>query len=99
MADDNDRAYVRLAEAALDALFEQYAAASPAEKWHLKPAITKAAESLLDARLALFKEGTLTTQDDMASLEALKAEIDVTADAQATILSAIKLAAILGAFV
>lgn len=98
MADDQDRAYVRLAETELDALFDQYAKASPAEKWHLKPAITKAAESLLDARLALFREGTLVTQEDMARLKDLKAEIDAAADAQATILLAIKLAALLGAF-
>jgi len=98
MADDQDRAYVRLAETELDTLFDQYASATPAEKWHIKPAITKAAESLLVARLALFKEGTLITPEDMTSLVALKAEIESAADAQATILSAIKLAALLGVF-
>lgn len=99
MAEDQDRNYVRLAEAALDALFDQYASASPADKWNLKPAITKAAEELLNARLALFKEGVLTTADDIVRLKALKAEIDKAADTQATILSAIKLAAMLGVFV
>lgn len=98
MADDPDREYVRLAEATLDALFDQYARASPAEKWNLKPAITKAAEELLKARLALFKEGTLITPADMEQLKALKAEIESAADVQATILSAIKLAALLGVF-
>lgn len=98
MADDQDREYVRLAETSLDTLFDQYASAKPADKWNLKPAITKAAESLLDARLALFKEGTLVTSEDMAQLKKLQSEIDAAADAQATILSAIKLAALLGVF-
>ena len=98
MADDQDRAYVRLAETALDDLFDKYASATPAEKWNLKPAITKAAESLLDARLALFKEGTLVSPEDLVKLRDLKMEIDAAANMQATILSAIKLAALLGAF-
>lgn len=98
MADDLDREYVRLAEAELNALFDQYSRASPADKWYIQPAITKAAESLLDARLALFREGTLITQEDMTSLLNLKSEIESAADAQATILSAIKLAALLSVF-
>ena len=98
MAEDRDRNYVMLAEAALNALFDQYASANPADKWNLKPAITKAAEELLKARLALFKEGVLTTPDDIERLKALKSEIDNAADAQAAILSAIKLAAMLGVF-
>ncbi|MCA3002969.1 MAG: hypothetical protein ACK5RJ_14220 [Burkholderiales bacterium] len=98
MADEQDRNYVRIAEAALDTLFDKYASATPAEKWHLKPAITKAAEVLLDARLALFKEGTLISAADLQQLTDLKAEIDAAADTQATILLAIKLAALLGAF-
>jgi len=98
MADAQDRAYVRQAEAALDKLFDQYAAATPADKWMLKPAITKAAEAMLDARLALFREGTLVTAADVAALQQLKAEIDAAADTQAAILSAIKLAALLGVF-
>ena len=98
MADEQDRNYVKLAEAALDALYDQYAVASPAEKWHLKPAITKAAEELLNARLALFKEGTLTTAADIEKLQELKGEIDAAAGTQAAILAAIKLAAMLAAF-
>lgn len=98
MADDQDRDYVRLAESALDSLFDRYAVATPAQKWNLKPAITKAAEELLNARLALFKEGTLTTPADIQALKDLKSEIDGAADAQAAILGAVKLAAMLGVF-
>ncbi|WP_027149966.1 hypothetical protein [Methylobacter tundripaludum] len=98
MADDQDHNYVKLAEDVLNALYDQYAGASPAEKWNLKPAITKAAEEMLNARLALFKEGVLTTPDDVEKLRELKIEIDNAADIQATILSAIKLAAMLGVF-
>lgn len=98
MAEDQDRNFVRLAEAALSSLYDQYAGASPADKWNLKPAITKAAEELLNARLALFKEGVLTTPEDIERLKALKVEIDGAANTQATILSAIKLAAMLGVF-
>ena len=98
MTDDQDRAYIRTAEAALDRLFDQYAEASPADQWLLKPAITKASEELLTARLALFKEGTLTTAADMASLQTLKQEIDQAADTQSLVMSAVKLAALLGAF-
>lgn len=72
---------------------------SSAEKWDLKPAIQKASEEMLNARLALFKEGILTTPDDIEKLKKLKAEIDGAADTQAMILSAIKLAALLGVFV
>jgi hypothetical protein len=99
MADEQDRTYVKEAEAALDALFEKYAVAGPADKWVLKPAITKAAEDLLSARLALFKEGTLTTPADLEELQKLRAEIDAAADVQAAVLTAVKLAALLGAFV
>ncbi|TJZ67449.1 hypothetical protein [Chitiniphilus eburneus] len=99
MADIQDREYVRLAEAALDALFDQYAAAGPADKWQLKPAITKATEELLSARLALFKEGVLTTPADLDAIRQLKQDIDRAADIQTSILAAVKLAAMLGAFV
>lgn len=98
MADDQDRNYVKLAETALDALYDKYAAASPADKWVLKPAITKAAEELLNARLALFKEGTLTTAADIEMLLKLKAEINAAADTEVAILAAVKLAAMLGVF-
>lgn len=98
MADDQDRKYVNDAEKALDGLFDRYAEADDAGKWMLKPAIQKAAEELLNARLALFKEGTLITQADIDALAALKEEIDEAADAQSAVLSAIKLAALLGAF-
>ncbi|GAA5787448.1 hypothetical protein GCM10007860_29270 [Chitiniphilus shinanonensis] len=98
MADDQDREFVRLAEAALDALFDQYAAAGPAERWQLKPAITKATEEMTQARLALFKEGVLTTPEDLDALRQLKRDIDHAADVQAGVLAAVKLAAMLGVF-
>jgi hypothetical protein len=98
MAYDQDLEYVQRAETELNKLFDKYAKATPSEKWLMKPAIKQAAESLLSARLALFKEGTLTTSEDMDSLENLKNEIEAAADAQSTILSAVKLAAMLGVF-
>ncbi|GAB3257064.1 hypothetical protein [Chitinimonas naiadis] len=96
--DEQDREYVRQAEAALDGLFDQYVAADPAGKWQLKPAISKAAEELLQARLALFNEGTLTTAADLERMQQIRKEIDKAADTQAAVLAAVKLAAMLGVF-
>jgi hypothetical protein len=98
MADDQDRKYVNDAEKALDGLYDRYAEADDAGKWMLKPAIQKAVEELSNARLSLFKEGTLVMQADIDALTALKKEIDGAADAQSAVLAAIKLAALLGAF-
>ncbi len=98
MADDRDVSYVKNAEEALDGLYEKYAAADDAGKFILKPAIAKAAAELLNARLALFKEGTLTTAEDFEKLMDVKNQIDKAADAQAGVLAAIKLAALLGVF-
>ncbi|MDJ0622293.1 MAG: hypothetical protein QNJ17_04980 [Desulfocapsaceae bacterium] len=98
MADEQDRQIVKDAETALDQLFEKYASASDADKWILKPALKKAGEELLVARLALFKEGQLTNQDDIHSLAVIRDEIDEAADGQALVMSAMKLAAFLGAF-
>ncbi len=98
MSDAQDRKVVKDAENALDVLFEKYEEASPADKWLLKPAIKKAAEELLAARLALFKEGHLTTQEDVEKLALIEQEINNAANAQALIMSALKLAAFFGAF-
>ena len=99
MADDQDRAYVKEAEAALSALYDKYAAAKPGDQWVLRPAIAKAADEMLAARMALFKEGTLIKPGDMDKLRQLKRDIDNAADAQQLVMFAIKLAATLGAFV
>lgn len=98
MSEAQDRQVVRDAEQALDALFERYADADPADQWLLKPAITKASEELLAARLALFKDGVLSKPGDIEKLGRIKQEIDSAADAQALLMSAMKLAAFLGAF-
>lgn len=98
MSTDRDREYIRLAESELDILFDKYSNATPGEKWQLKPAIEKAADTLLTARLSLFKEGVLTTDEDMNNLIALKERIESSANVQSTILAAIQLAALLGVF-
>ncbi|MCP4992602.1 MAG: hypothetical protein GY934_02270 [Gammaproteobacteria bacterium] len=98
MSEAQDRKIVKDAENSLDVLFERYGEATPADKWILKPALVKASEELLTARLALFKDGVLTTQDDINMLAEIEGEIENAADTQALIMSAIKLAAFLGAF-
>ncbi len=98
MSDAQDRKVVKDAENALDVLFEKYEEATPADKWLLKPAISKASEELLAVRLALFKEGQITTQEDVDNLAAIGAEIDNAANAQDLIMSALRLAAFLGVF-
>jgi len=98
MADEQDREYVKVAEDTVSVLFDKYANAKPAEKLDLKPALRAASHDMLHARLALFKQGTLTKPEDMVQLRALKAQIEAAADAQAIALLALKLAARLGAF-
>lgn len=99
MSEVQDRKAIKDAEAILDELFDKYAEASPAGQWLLKPAIEKASEELLHARLALFKDGVLTTPKDVEELEEIKKAIDSAADTQAFIMVALRLAAFLGAFV
>ena len=60
MSEARDLQVVKDAERALDLLFDKYVEAEPADQWLLKPAISKASEELLTARLALFREGVLT---------------------------------------
>jgi len=98
MSDIQDRKVVKDAENSLDVLFEKYEEATLADKWLLKPAIKKASEELLVARLALFKNGQLTTQEDVDKLAEIRDEINNAANAQALIMSALKLAAFLGVF-
>ena len=98
MADAQDRKIVKDAENALDVLFEKYEEAEPADKWLLKPAIKKASEELLYARLALFKEGQLSNQQDVVDLAAIEKDIVNAANAQSLIMSALKLAAFLAVF-
>jgi len=98
MSEKQDRRVVKDAEYVLDLLFEKYADASSYDKWLLKPAIKKASEELLVARLALFKNGVLTTQEDINTLSEIKNEIDKAENSQALIMSALKLAAFLGIF-
>lgn len=98
MSEDSDLQAVKLAERALDSLFDKYVAAQPADQWVLKPAISKASEELLTARLSLFKEGVLIKPGDFDQLQAIKNEIEDAADTQAVIMGAIRLAAFLGRF-
>ncbi|PSW05652.1 hypothetical protein [Photobacterium lipolyticum] len=98
MSDIQDLKFIKDSEKALDALFDKYAEAEPSDKWVLKPAIKAASEELLTARLALFKDGVLTTRDDINKLKEIRQEIDNAADTQALIMSALKLAAFLGVF-
>lgn len=98
MSEAHDLQAVREAERALDSLFDKYVEADPADQWILKPAISKASEELLTARLALFKEGVLTKPEDLQQLQAIKNEIDDAADTQAVIMCTLKLAAFLGMF-
>ncbi len=98
MPEINDLQTVKEAESALDLLFDQYVVATPGEQWIMEPAITQASEKLLTARLSLFKEGVLTTPEDLQTLDSIKKEIEDAADTQALIMGALKLAAFLGMF-
>ena len=98
MSEAHDLKVVKDAERALDSLFDKYVELDPADQWLLKPAISKASEELLTARLALFKEGVLTKPEDLQQLQTIKNEIDNAANTQAIIMCALKLAAFLGMF-
>lgn len=98
MLDNPDYSFVTKAEQLLNSLFEKYYEADDADRWLLRPAISKAADDLLVARLSLFKEGVLTDEDDIVQLEQLQAGIDRAADIQSIAMAALRLAAILGKF-
>lgn len=100
MADNDfqDLKIVREAEAALDLLFDKFAAASLGDRFLLRPAIDQASRELLNARLTLLKNGVLTTSQDLTMLGEIKNEIDNAANAQAIVMAAIRLAGFLGAF-
>ncbi len=98
LLDDQDLELLKTAEAALDALYEQYYAATPGDQLLLKPQIEQAARGVLNARLKLLEPGTLSAPGDVAEAKRIKDEIDKAASTQQLIIGAAKFISLLAKF-
>ena len=96
--DVQDLAVVRTAEAALDALYEQYYVCTPADQLVLKPRIEEAARSVLHARLKLLEPRTISAAGDVAEVNRIKDEIGQASSSQQLIVDISKLLTLLKRF-
>ncbi|QDF29308.1 hypothetical protein [Halarcobacter anaerophilus] len=99
MSEQQDLILVEKADKVLQQLYNRYEEADEADKWMMEPSILKAREALLNARLALFKQGVITTSEDLQKLDKIKEEIDNAANTQALIMTAAKFAVFLSTFI
>jgi len=95
---DQDLAVVRTAEAALDALYEQYYVCNPPDQRVLKPRIEEAARSVLNARLKLLEPRTISEAGDVAEVNRIKDEITQASSSQQLIVDISKLLNLLRRF-
>ena len=65
----------------------------------LKPQVDDAFDSYTKARLKLFADGVIATDQDVLELRNIRADIDQAADTHALIIGAVKFIALIAAFV
>jgi hypothetical protein len=95
---DDDAALVDTAEAALDALYEQYFEASAKDQLLLKPQIELAAQGVLKARILLLAPGTIAADADVKEANRIRGEIEQAASTQELILGVVRLISLLAKF-
>ena len=89
---DNDAQMIKSMSNALIDLQVKYRAASVTDRMQIKPALDDLIQKFSQFQIALLKEGTITTDADMAEMANLKKEIDSAANKQQMIAAIAKTA-------
>ena len=94
---DPNQEFVDIAPLAGEKLLDAYFLAGPEDRWQLRPAIKKANQELLEARLNLLTNLTTVSESDILQLVDLRAQIEQASAAQGLVQVALRLAQILAA--
>lgn len=90
---DNDALMIKSMSNALIDLQVKYRAASVTDRMQIKPALDDLLQKFSKFQIALLKEGTITTDSDMAEMAQLKKDVDAAANKQQMIAAIAKAAA------
>ncbi len=96
---DNDSNALKAAADAVTIIDMRYRAASINDKIIMKPQRDAAYDAYSKARLKLLEDGVIATDEDVAELEAIRAEIAQAAETQALMIGAARLIAALAKFI
>lgn len=89
---DNDAQMIKSMSNALIDLQVKYRASGVADRMQLKPALDDLLDKFAKYQILLLKEGTITTESDMAEMASLKKDIDAAANKQQMIAAIAKTA-------
>ena len=96
--DAQDKEFLDIADDALSAAWDKYHAAPDSDKLLLYPQVDLAYRRVLDIRMKLLDEATITTAQDVAEARRLKGQIDSAADNQALVMALVRFIALVAKF-
>src|SRR5215475_9640223 len=87
MDKDNDSLMLEQSDGALTVLMVKFRMASLDDRAAMRPSLMKLIDNSAEFRLRLFKEGVITTEDDLNEIGKIRDEIDAAGSKQALLLA------------